>query len=336
MATEYRDLRSAARAQHRIRARNVKYNSFHAIHASDLPSEPSSTSRPPHVQQSHYLPVCIHTECPTQGTADGHALSSFPADLSTAPIATFTGREAYQETGYGGVPHRRHHADRHKDFAKWARQRAALKSEKRIIRDESWRGDVDYFAWADEWIGSLDEIDLYLNFKQYAEIFESRAAFTEYGEAERSEADGTTAEEFAKEGLAVRPPKLRGQYEGGTSEFWWVWHRNLTGCWRFDIGWCHCLVCECEGKEREWCRAVMEKRGCFMDWGEWDPEGVQRYSLARWFKGMLVGGRLCEEEDEEEEGKSVESEVGKEDWDVVSIASSAWTEIGALEDGEVV
>jgi hypothetical protein len=349
MATEvlqpYRDLRSASRVKHRERARNVKYNSFRTIHASDLPSKFSSTSQTPHIQQEHYLPVCAYSECPTTGTTDGHTWSIFPADLSTAPVAKFTARDAYQEAARG--VYRRHHADKYKNFAKQARQRLFKKLSRREIReDPQWESSFFDEMIEDYYIDRMSESERYLEFGERPEIFESWALSTEYGETLRlwCLARNTTTTELWADYLAIWPPQKRGRLWEG-SEFWWSWHRNLTGCWEFDTWYCHCWSCDCVESEKRKCMEAHERYGCWVEWGDWTPEGPQRYSLARWCKDMVKSSLLWDFEEKEEEedmnsedlswdgdGTWSESSLDRAldwdaDWDVVSVASSAWTEI---------
>jgi hypothetical protein len=352
MATEaYRDFRSASRTKHRERARKIKYRSFRNIHASDLPSKTNSTSQPPHTQQEHYLPVCACTECPWEGTTKVPPCVTFPADLSTAPVAKFTPREAYQAVSHYPYPGRRHHVDKHKDFAKQARQRHFKNLAKREIReDPRWENDLFEERMADDEIDSIDEAEQYLFFGKRPEMFEVWAPFTEHGETLRRwcEARGTTPNEHWKQYLATLPSHKRGTYWEGR-EFSWSWHRNDTGCWEFDLWGCHCWDCWCPEKGKGKCREYTDMAGCFVEWGDWTPEGPQRYSLARWCKGMLKHGVLWDDEDEEEEesggdlgwdvflkGASADCcQDGMEDWDVVSVASSAWTEIEEAENAEL-
>jgi hypothetical protein len=315
MATEaYRDLRSASRTKHRERARKVKYDSFRIIKASDLPSKPKSTSQPPHTQQEHYLPICLCTQCPWEGTTKTLMCATFPADLSTAPIAKFTPREAYQVASYSPYRQQRHHADKHKDFPKQARQRHFKSLAKREIReDPQWKDSCFDERMVDDEIDGMDESEQYLVFGKRPELFEVWAPFTEHGETLRRwcEARGTTPGEHWKQYLATKPRWKRGTYWEG-SEFLWGWYRNITGSWEFNQWGSCCDYCDSLQSEED-------------RWGDWTPEGPQSYSLARWCKGMLKQGVLWEEEEEEEE----------DDWDVVSVASSAWMEIEELEDVEL-
>jgi hypothetical protein len=354
MATEalqpYRDLRSASRVKHRERARNVKYNSFRTVHASDLPSKLSSTSQAPHIQQEHYLPVCAYPECPTIGTADGHIWSSFPADLSEAPVAKFTAREALQVA----VPrYRRHHADKYKNLAKQARQRHFKKLSKRELReDPQWESHFFGEMIEDYYVDSMSESERYLEFGEEPEIFESWSRFTEYGETLRlwCLARSTTPSEHLADYLASKRWKRGNLWEG--CEFEWSWYRNLTGCWVFSIWDCHRWYCDCPETKKRDCMEANERNECTVECGHWTPEGPQNYSLARWCKGMIKDGVLWdtkEEMEEEEEATSSEdlewdgdgtwSDFSRSialnrdaDWDMVSVTSSAWTEIQELEN----
>ncbi|KAF2005991.1 hypothetical protein P154DRAFT_518223 [Amniculicola lignicola CBS 123094] len=86
---QYSDSRSLSRASHRLRARRNRYASFRHITPGELPSAPT----PP----KHYRASCIQFMCYKAGKSHLGICSSFPADLSTAPVRTLTKREAYDE-----------------------------------------------------------------------------------------------------------------------------------------------------------------------------------------------------------------------------------------------
>ena len=145
----YSDLRSERRARNRDRKHRKKYGNFRtiypgwqlAVQPNDLPSSSS--------QQSHYLPLCQdHCSIPHNSKCFCRA---FPADLSTAPVAKFTRREAYDEAQWTKPPSYKRSVPRQKEFPKWQARTSSKKGTQREIRSREW--------WDDIW-GPWGEVDL--------------------------------------------------------------------------------------------------------------------------------------------------------------------------------
>lgn len=136
----FRDLRSASRARKRETAKQKKYYHFRGLSPSDL-------------YAPHYIPLCATSSCPTQGTPDDCWLLVFPADLSTAPVRTFTKREFYEEAQRWPRPPTYHHTyqkDKGKDpkrgeTCKWNKMLYEKKRLQREIRSKGWQNETDGF-----------------------------------------------------------------------------------------------------------------------------------------------------------------------------------------------
>ncbi|KAF2816466.1 uncharacterized protein BDZ99DRAFT_458333 [Mytilinidion resinicola] len=130
-AHDFQDLRSAHRAVTHTRARAEKYYSFKGLSPSDLSSP-------------HYVAVCCVRGCKTEGKLDSCWPTSFPADLSTAPVRQFSKREAYKEAQRWPRPPTYHHTyqkdkgkrDRMGETSRWEKRRWKRKWNARVARGE--------------------------------------------------------------------------------------------------------------------------------------------------------------------------------------------------------
>lgn len=170
----FRDLRSASRAKQRTRKHLERYNHFRGLTRADLPSHPS--------QKSHYLPVCGVRDCPTRNTHDGHWLSVFPADLSTAPTAKFAKHEAYEEAQWSR-PVVKHHSYTKPDSNKWRARRYWKKDAIEEIRSQDFREDL-WWEWYQDLCRCYEYEESHLGrlLRERPELIRSWDAWTEVGE----------------------------------------------------------------------------------------------------------------------------------------------------------
>jgi hypothetical protein len=127
----FRDLRSEARDGQRARKHLKKYNRFRHVTPMDCPSHPE--------QQAHYIPTCQDLY-PTPRSCEVRPRGTFPVDLSTAPTAKFTKREAYK-AAQQACPQRFPRKFTNPSF-KFTRRRSKQK-ELTLICNKLWLEDID-------------------------------------------------------------------------------------------------------------------------------------------------------------------------------------------------
>ncbi|KAF2654684.1 hypothetical protein K491DRAFT_462500 [Lophiostoma macrostomum CBS 122681] len=305
------DLRSARRARNRARANLEKYNHFRrpGLTRGDIPSFEGP-------QQSHYLPICYLPGCPTSGTADGCWLNVFPADLSTAPIAKFTKREAYQDAQLWPRPPTYHRSG-------GRRRGANMKSKQKSIKDmvgeelraREWYDDIESFKCQEEVLRDMTMFARYCCFRQHADWFESEEddlrdgpgdpTHEEYPNApvetdnEKDEGYCSSAEDEASNGTTTGSPSGT-QPAAGTeerdaqtpdtsaatsadhtivSDTSWYWHRNFAGGWyRARYSRCCWYTCACTHKWYD---------PHFSNGESWDNEPRATFSLGEWLHEKL-------------------------------------------------
>ncbi|KAF2110814.1 hypothetical protein BDV96DRAFT_582937 [Lophiotrema nucula] len=293
----FKDLRSARRAANRQRKHKARYNNFKQLKPSDLPSHPN--------QQPHLLPTCCNAYCDTYNTVDHCAWSTFPADLSTALSAKFTKREAYDEVKGWRNSTPRYHNSVKKDLPKHQKQ----KKIKRINTNEAhtkngdWIGDLESYDYVD--------LEIYLDtWRDWDDDYYHHNLFAgEEDEIEDEEDEGYYSDNDGKR-------EFSGDVE-------WNWHRTLDDGqwfatkWRCTLYWCQCD--KVEEKERK-ARDEAEAKA-----GE-ELEKLEEEAEETFEEGYEDDCDLCYRIWHGIELSDMESEAG-EDWDVVSNASEAWTEV---------
>lgn len=326
----FADLRSASRACKRTRSHMEKYGRFRrtGLTRADLPSSPN--------QKPHYLPnSCpLTNHCTSSEMAEQCVFSTFPADLSTAPVAKFTKQEAYQEAQLWPRPPKPHHSRHKQDKCKWEKRKATMKDTKRMIFDGEHVDDQDWYDYEDTLMGWMTPYERYCEMRQFRDIYES----TE--DDLYDEDEGYHSSEAESESV---------QWERWSNKEW-IYHRNFANGW-FRAKWkCRWGYCSCPAEwnqPEEWTK-------------EWtDPRTV--FSLAEWLEGKLEDGAgdtwdlennndwdTYSWRDTEWHSQQVDPwamgadewwaapndwdwEVDERiaDWDIVSTASEAWTEIEA-------
>ncbi|KAF2020223.1 hypothetical protein BU24DRAFT_459826 [Aaosphaeria arxii CBS 175.79] len=297
------DLRSARRAKNRTRKHLLKYSNFDSLTRADLPSSPS--------QKPHYLP----SSCPSH-PGRFCLFSTFPAQLSDAPVAKFTKREAFLEAQFAKPPtyQRSSRKTMHKAFPKWERRQQAKKNTTKELLSREWYDDV-WGGWGqietDEdcgWVCPPCPCDDHIEWDAYPGHKVVGGLYDDYGVAGLVGFTGT------KPRWEEMDPRWH-RIEGGGG-----WFRSHFPC---EEGYCACVA--------EWDEP---RPYTGLDhWHFWSDPAVLDWDRLMWD----TSDPETSDEEAFQDGLAEEAWYAMpDDWDVVSEASTeAWSEIAADSEGDL-
>lgn len=341
---DYADLRSPSRAPNRHLTHLKKYNHFRrpGLSRADLPTDAN--------QQAHYLPTCANYYCSNYETHDRCPMHIFPADLSTAPIAKFAKREAWDEAQrWPKAPsYHRSRKSGKEGSAKWERHTTSKKGLTKELNSREWWDDWMDEEMDDMCIEDLDAFERYCLFRENKDIYESEEDDLWYlSGLPPSDVDGHDDEGYSSsldgdehvEAHTEKGEVITEEEDADLGQIEWKWHRNFIGGWFRSSMECLYGYCECSYY------AYMDGA---MGAG-WDELPPTDFSLADWVDGELEDEdarheaciNIVHERDKWSEDvwwlekQSWENAVDA-DWDVLSVGhsecSEAWTDIDYVPD----
>ncbi|KAH7115926.1 hypothetical protein B0J11DRAFT_538756 [Dendryphion nanum] len=276
----YRDLRSEHRARNRNRKHLKKYGNFRSIFGpiiqpNDLPSSSS--------QQAHHVPV----------DNPNSFFPTFPADLSTAPVAKFTKREAYDEAQWLKAPTYKRSSPQQKKFLNWQSRTANKKATKQQILSREWYDDI----WG--WMG-LEYLD------EHWEEVDPPCPCDGWDIFDFDRLVGSNSDDYRSSDNLTMRSKDGLEWIGEA-----MWHRHPVHGWFRLAGDCEEGTCACVA---EWDEPIC--------WRELDK--VSFYAFAdRQDGGDADEGYVTEGVSEDEY-----QDIVDEEWDMLSNApSTVWSEI---------